>query len=86
MQSAELFHFPVDRCTALVRRTARTLAELHGEPANAFSRQTARDLFRDLLAMGNDEDAARDQICRFSESVQSEIRDMTPPSRSLITA
>ncbi len=66
MQSAELFHFPVDRHTALVRRTARALAELHGEPANAFWRKTARGLFNDLLAVGNDEDTARDQVRRFS--------------------
>jgi len=85
-QSAELFHFPVDRHTALVRRTARALAELHGEPANLFWRKIARELFNDLLAKGNDEHTARDEIRRFSESVQAEIRDLAPASLSLITA
>jgi len=86
MQSAELFLFPIDRRASLIRNTARALCELHGEPANAFWRQTARDLYRELLAIGNDDASARAEISRFSDSVQCEMRGMTPPARSSITA
>jgi hypothetical protein len=86
IQSAELFVFPVDRRAALVRQIAARLSGLHGEAANGFWRASARTLYLELLAQGHDEQTARGEIGRFSDSVQTEMRERARPSLSLVTA
>ena len=86
MQSAELFAFPAERRGALVRRTARDLQALNGEDANRYWRSTARSLYQELLSQGLDDGAARTSVGRFSDAVQTLLREELPLSRSSVTA
>ena len=86
MQTAVVFSFPIDRRDALVRQTARALARLHGEAANAFWRKTARGIFQEMLGDGRDEGEARAEISRFCDAVQAQLRDDAAQGRDVDAA
>lgn len=85
-RSAAIFSFPIDRRTALVRSTAMALFERNGEDANAYWRQTARDLFMELVNQGRDAASARREVLRFFDAVQDEFRRQLPEAQTTASA
>jgi hypothetical protein len=85
-QSAELIAFPIDRRTALVRRTAEQLSARNGEDANSYWRSTARTLLQNLMEQGRGTESARMEVLRFFEAVQAELRKELAENRTSVFA
>lgn len=84
--AGEVVAFPIHRRVDLLRQTVKELAALNGDSANDYWRTLARRLLSELLEQGRDMDAARGDVLRFFEVVQSEFRSQLLQQRSMAPA
>lgn len=74
MNMAEVIAFPADRDVASVRRAALQLDRKHGPAADRWWRTECNCLAARLQLAGFGDAVIRDQVDRFANAVQNELR------------
>lgn len=72
--AAKVISFPVDRQLAIIRKTARVLESLKGEPGDEYWLKTCLDLKDQWRRLGLPECEIQPELARFAHAVHAELQ------------